>query len=53
VAQSGAATADSLLLTIPNQLGVDYFAHGLDSVLSDIAPELGWREDHLAGQSSA
>jgi alkanesulfonate monooxygenase SsuD/methylene tetrahydromethanopterin reductase-like flavin-dependent oxidoreductase (luciferase family) len=37
------AAADTLLLTIPNQLGVDYCAHVLHSVLSDIAPELGWR----------
>jgi alkanesulfonate monooxygenase SsuD/methylene tetrahydromethanopterin reductase-like flavin-dependent oxidoreductase (luciferase family) len=37
------AAADTLLLTIPNQLGVDYCAHVLDSVLSDIAPALGWR----------
>jgi alkanesulfonate monooxygenase SsuD/methylene tetrahydromethanopterin reductase-like flavin-dependent oxidoreductase (luciferase family) len=37
------ADADTLLLTIPNQLGVDYCAHVLDTVLSDIAPELGWR----------
>jgi alkanesulfonate monooxygenase SsuD/methylene tetrahydromethanopterin reductase-like flavin-dependent oxidoreductase (luciferase family) len=36
------AAADTLLLTIPNQLGVDYCAHVLESVLS-IAPELGWR----------
>ncbi|HXW78528.1 MAG TPA: hypothetical protein VEJ84_03465 [Acidimicrobiales bacterium] len=32
-----------LLLTIPNQLGVDYCAHVVGSVLNDIAPELGWR----------
>jgi alkanesulfonate monooxygenase SsuD/methylene tetrahydromethanopterin reductase-like flavin-dependent oxidoreductase (luciferase family) len=37
------AAADTLLLTIPNQLGVDYCAHVLDSVLRDLAPELGWR----------
>jgi alkanesulfonate monooxygenase SsuD/methylene tetrahydromethanopterin reductase-like flavin-dependent oxidoreductase (luciferase family) len=37
------AAADTLLLTIPNQLGVDYCAHVLSSVLNDIAPELGWR----------
>ncbi len=37
------AAADTLLLTIPNQLGVDYCAHVLDSILSDVAPELGWR----------
>ena len=37
------AAADTLLLTIPNQLGVDYNAHLLDSVLRYVAPELGWR----------
>jgi alkanesulfonate monooxygenase SsuD/methylene tetrahydromethanopterin reductase-like flavin-dependent oxidoreductase (luciferase family) len=37
------AAADTLLLTIPNQLGVDYNAHVLDSVIRFIAPELGWR----------
>jgi alkanesulfonate monooxygenase SsuD/methylene tetrahydromethanopterin reductase-like flavin-dependent oxidoreductase (luciferase family) len=36
------AAADTLLLTIPNQLGVDYCAHILDSLLSEVAPELGW-----------
>ncbi len=37
------AAADTLLLTVPNQLGVDYNAHVLDSVLRHLAPELGWR----------
>jgi len=37
------SAADTLLLTIPNQLGVDYCSHVLSSVLRDIAPELGWR----------
>jgi alkanesulfonate monooxygenase SsuD/methylene tetrahydromethanopterin reductase-like flavin-dependent oxidoreductase (luciferase family) len=37
------AAADTLLLTIPNQLGVDYNAHLLDSVLRHLAPDLGWR----------
>lgn len=35
--------ADTLLLTIPNQLGVDYNAHVLESILTLVAPELGWR----------
>jgi alkanesulfonate monooxygenase SsuD/methylene tetrahydromethanopterin reductase-like flavin-dependent oxidoreductase (luciferase family) len=35
--------ADTLLLTIPNQLGVDYNAHILESILTHVAPELGWR----------
>ncbi len=37
------AAADTLLLTIPNQLGVDYNVHVLDAVLRHVAPELGWR----------
>src|SRR5580765_2362436 len=37
------AAADTLLLTIPNQLGVDYNAHVLESILKYVAPGLGWR----------
>ncbi|WP_127783717.1 LLM class flavin-dependent oxidoreductase [Rhodococcus sp. X156] len=37
------AAADTLLLTIPNQLGVDYNVHVLETVLRDLAPALGWR----------
>jgi alkanesulfonate monooxygenase SsuD/methylene tetrahydromethanopterin reductase-like flavin-dependent oxidoreductase (luciferase family) len=37
------AAADTLLLTIPNQLGVDYNAHVLEAVVHHVAPELGWR----------
>ena len=37
------AAADTLLLTVPNQLGVDYNAHVIESVLRHVAPELGWR----------
>ena len=35
--------ADTLLLTIPNQLGVDYCAHVIEAILKQIAPALGWR----------
>ena len=35
--------ADTLLLTVPNQLGVDYNAHAIESILRYVAPELGWR----------
>jgi alkanesulfonate monooxygenase SsuD/methylene tetrahydromethanopterin reductase-like flavin-dependent oxidoreductase (luciferase family) len=37
------AAADTLLLTVPNQLGVDYNAHVIESILKFVAPELGWR----------
>jgi alkanesulfonate monooxygenase SsuD/methylene tetrahydromethanopterin reductase-like flavin-dependent oxidoreductase (luciferase family) len=37
------AAADTILLTVPNQLGVDYNAHVIETVLRDVAPGLGWR----------
>jgi alkanesulfonate monooxygenase SsuD/methylene tetrahydromethanopterin reductase-like flavin-dependent oxidoreductase (luciferase family) len=37
------AEADTLLLTIPNQLGVPYNAHVMESILTQVAPALGWR----------
>jgi alkanesulfonate monooxygenase SsuD/methylene tetrahydromethanopterin reductase-like flavin-dependent oxidoreductase (luciferase family) len=36
------AEADTLLLTVPNQLGVAYNAHVLESILTLVAPALGW-----------
>jgi len=35
--------ADTLLLTVPNQLGVEYNAHVIESILKHVAPALGWR----------
>ena len=35
--------ADTILLTIPNTLGVDYNVHVLSSILKHVAPGLGWR----------
>ena len=35
--------ADTLLLTVPNQLGVAYNAHVIESILTHVAPALGWR----------
>ncbi|MDQ4034541.1 MAG: LLM class flavin-dependent oxidoreductase [Chloroflexota bacterium] len=40
---SAVAAADTLLLTVPNQLGVDYNAHAIESILRQVAPALGWR----------
>jgi alkanesulfonate monooxygenase SsuD/methylene tetrahydromethanopterin reductase-like flavin-dependent oxidoreductase (luciferase family) len=37
------AEADTLLLTVPNQLGVDYNAHVIEAILKNVAPGLGWR----------
>jgi hypothetical protein len=35
--------ADTLLLTVPNQLGVEYNAHIMENILTHVAPPLGWR----------
>src|ERR1700742_1212065 len=37
------AEADTLLLTVPNQLGVEYNAHAIEAILTHVAPALGWR----------
>ena len=37
------AEADTLLLTVPNQLGVDYNVHVIEAILKHVAPGLGWR----------
>ena len=42
-ADEAIAAADTLLLTVPNQLGVDYNAHVLESIITHVAPALGWR----------
>jgi alkanesulfonate monooxygenase SsuD/methylene tetrahydromethanopterin reductase-like flavin-dependent oxidoreductase (luciferase family) len=35
--------ADTILLTVPNTLGVDYNVHVLSAILEHVAPGLGWR----------
>ena len=37
------AEADTVLITVPNQLGVAYNAHLLEAILVHVAPALGWR----------
>ncbi|WP_431277332.1 LLM class flavin-dependent oxidoreductase [Leifsonia poae] len=36
--------ADTVLVTVPNQLGVEYNAHLLETINTQIAPALGWRD---------
>jgi alkanesulfonate monooxygenase SsuD/methylene tetrahydromethanopterin reductase-like flavin-dependent oxidoreductase (luciferase family) len=43
MADEAIAAADTLLLTVPNQLGVEYNAHVIQSILTHVAPALGWR----------
>ena len=42
-ADEAIAAADTLLLTVPNTLGVEYNAHVIGSILKHVAPALGWR----------
>jgi alkanesulfonate monooxygenase SsuD/methylene tetrahydromethanopterin reductase-like flavin-dependent oxidoreductase (luciferase family) len=34
--------ADTLLLTVPNMLGVDYNVHLLETITQHVAPAIGW-----------
>ena len=42
-ADAAVQAADTLLVTVPNQLGVDYNARLLATIADDVAPALGWR----------
>ena len=39
--------ADTILLTVPSQLGVDYNAAMLDTIAREIAPAIGWSPSGL------
>ena len=38
-------SADTLMLTIPSQLGVDLNLHILESFAQHVAPALGWKRN--------
>lgn len=42
-ADAAVMSADTLMLTIPNQLGVDYNLHVLQAFAEHVAPALGWK----------
>ena len=42
-ADAAVQAADTLLLTVPNQLGVDFNAKLLGSIAGHIAPAIGWQ----------
>src|SRR5205807_5758207 len=42
--------ADTILLTVPSQLGVDYNAAMLETIAREIAPALGWNPNNLLDQ---
>ena len=42
-ADAAVQAADTVLVTVPNQLGVDYNAHLLEGIVRHVAPAAGWR----------
>ena len=52
-ADEAIAEADTLLLTVPNQLGVDYNTHVIETILKQVAPALGWRPGQTRRQKSS
>ena len=42
-ADEAVQAADTVLVTVPNQLGVDFNARILESLVKDVAPAAGWR----------
>jgi alkanesulfonate monooxygenase SsuD/methylene tetrahydromethanopterin reductase-like flavin-dependent oxidoreductase (luciferase family) len=46
VADTAVQAADTLLLTVPNQLGVEFNAKLLGNVVQHIAPAIGWKAPH-------
>ncbi len=42
-ADAAVQSADTLMLTIPNQVGAEYNLHILESFAKYVAPELGWK----------
>jgi alkanesulfonate monooxygenase SsuD/methylene tetrahydromethanopterin reductase-like flavin-dependent oxidoreductase (luciferase family) len=43
LADEAVMAADTLMLTVPNQLGVDYNLHVLQTFAEHVAPALGWK----------
>jgi len=45
------AAADTVLLTVPNQLGVEYNATMLETIVQHVAPAFGWSPAHDAARA--
>ncbi|CAH0208271.1 Alkanal monooxygenase alpha chain [Arthrobacter sp. Bi83] len=51
-ADAAVQAADTLLLTVPNQLGVEYNAKMLGTIARHVAPALGWQPKSSGGVSA-
>ncbi|WP_150306635.1 LLM class flavin-dependent oxidoreductase [Planctomonas psychrotolerans] len=52
-ADAAVQEADTLLITVPNQLGVEYNAHLLESIALHVAPAIGWKRGGAEAEPSA
>jgi len=50
---SAVQAADTVLLTVPSQLGVEYNAQMLDTIALEIAPAFGWRRKSIVTDSAS
>jgi alkanesulfonate monooxygenase SsuD/methylene tetrahydromethanopterin reductase-like flavin-dependent oxidoreductase (luciferase family) len=48
-ADAAVQAADTVLLTVPNQLGVEYNARLLETIARDVAPAIGWAPKDAVG----
>jgi hypothetical protein len=53
VQDAAVQAADTILLTVPNQLGVEYNTRLLKTVVEEIAPAIGWQPKTEAGADAA
>ncbi len=45
--------ADTVLLTVPSQLGVEYNAQMLDTIAREVAPAFGWKPENTVSESAS
>jgi hypothetical protein len=45
--------ADTVLLTVPSQLGVEYNAQRLDTIAREVAPAFGWKPESTVSESAS
>ena len=50
---SAVQAADTVLLTVPSQLGVEYNAQMLDTIAREVAPAFGWKPERAVSETAS
>jgi hypothetical protein len=50
---SAVQAADTVLLTVPSQLGVEYNAQTLDTIAREAAPAFGWKPERTVSETAS